>query len=102
MMAAMGVHRIIGRSGLRALVVTLGMVLGALAPWTVPQRVGASGNRLDAPGYLFAGDSLQSSNGRFLFVMQGDGNLVLYDYSTPVWASSWMGLANIPNTFLAL
>ena len=33
-------------------------------------------------------ESVESADGRFVFVYQGDGNLVLYDQSwTPHWAS---------------
>jgi hypothetical protein len=44
-------------------------------------------NQLMTPPY----GSLWSEDGRSVFVMQGDGNLVLYHNSSPVWATSWLG-----------
>jgi hypothetical protein len=45
-------------------------------------------------GYgLNAGQGLYSCDGRFLFVLQGDGNLVLYQGGTPIWASTTSGQA---------
>jgi hypothetical protein len=47
------------------------------------------GDRLYAGRSLPAGDWLQSRNGRFVFVMQHDGNLVLYRTrdNRPLWSS---------------
>jgi hypothetical protein len=43
-------------------------------------------------GYgLGLGQGLYSCDGRFLFVQQGDGNLVLYQGGTPLWASGTSG-----------
>jgi hypothetical protein len=36
-------------------------------------------------------DSIVSNNGQFRFVMQNDGNLVLYRGSSPLWASGTDG-----------
>ncbi|WP_185113952.1 M57 family metalloprotease [Fulvivirga imtechensis] len=50
------------------------------------------------PDKLLPGDqldrneSIRSADNRFLFVMQGDGNLVLYKYNVPLWASNTAGL----------
>jgi hypothetical protein len=45
---------------------------------------------------LRAGGSLTSPNGLLRFSMQGDGNLVLYDwYNQPLWASNTSGHSNI-------
>jgi hypothetical protein len=43
---------------------------------------------LTANQYLSTNQSLVSCDGRFNLVMQGDGNLVLYMGSTPLWASN--------------
>ena len=41
---------------------------------------------------LFAGSSVSSSDGRFTFIYQGDGNLVLYQSGVgPIWASGTAG-----------
>ncbi|GAB1639660.1 fibronectin type III domain-containing protein [Krasilnikovia sp. MM14-A1259] len=41
---------------------------------------------------LFPNERLISANGRYVLVMQGDGNLVEYDGGTPVWASNTAGI----------
>lgn len=53
---------------------------------------GARANRTTLyPGErLDRGQRLTSANGRYMLVMQGDGNLVEYDGGTPVWASNTM------------
>jgi hypothetical protein len=40
-------------------------------------------------GDYFMGSSLYSVNGRFKFVVQGDGNLVLYEMNTYRWSPKW-------------
>lgn len=40
---------------------------------------------------LEAGDHLTSLNGRYVLILQKDGNLVLYDGESPVWASNTCG-----------
>ena len=47
--------------------------------------------RLDLGGYLRANEWLRSPNGRFGVVVGEDGNLVLYEQATPVWASGTDG-----------
>jgi hypothetical protein len=42
---------------------------------------------LQSGAQLTGGQALTSNNGRFRLTYQGDGNLVLYDGNTPVWAS---------------
>jgi hypothetical protein len=43
---------------------------------------------LTANQYLGADQSLTSCDGRFRLILQGDGNLVLYQGGTPLWASN--------------
>lgn len=50
-------------------------------------------SRLAAGAWLPAGGSLTSSDGRFVFTYQGDGNLVLYQQGAPIWASGTGGAA---------
>src|SRR5215212_9493934 len=51
--------------------------------------------RLNPDQTLMPNQSLQSSNGRSLLIMQGDGNFVLYEahrgQQIPVWASNTPG-----------
>jgi hypothetical protein len=47
--------------------------------------------RIDPGQGLGPGQSVVSCNGRFTFVMQGDGNLVLYDGSKPRWSTQTNG-----------
>jgi hypothetical protein len=42
-------------------------------------------------GQLTPGQSLSSCDGRFDLILQADGNLVLYQGSTPLWASGTGG-----------
>jgi hypothetical protein len=42
-------------------------------------------------GAILAGGSIRSCDGRFTLAMQGDGNLVLYQNRTPLWASNTSG-----------
>ena len=52
----------------------------------------ASGNS------LVEGQSLSSCDGRFVLVMQNDGNLVLYMGATPLWAMNAVGAAVVMQT----
>ncbi|WP_412735983.1 fibronectin type III domain-containing protein [Krasilnikovia sp. MM14-A1259] len=49
-------------------------------------------SRLYPGEMLFPNERLVSANGRYVLVMQGDGNLVEYDGGTPVWASNTAGV----------
>lgn len=51
----------------------------------------ASSAQLDAGEALTAGQYLTSPNGQYILVMQGDGNLVEYENSTPLWESGTTG-----------
>lgn len=48
-------------------------------------------NVLNSGQWLRPGQNLKSSNGFHVFVMQDDGNLVLYSLGSPVWASGTDG-----------
>jgi tyrosinase len=51
----------------------------------------AQGDDMQPGQVLNPGDQIRSSSGRYSFVYQGDGNLVLYDGGTPLWASATDG-----------
>ena len=54
------------------------------------------GDRLTPGQGLMPGSSIASANGRFSFIMQNDGNLVLYGPGhAPLWASNTSGHHNI-------
>ena len=59
----------------------------------VPSGPTATGSTMTAGQMLYAGQSIQSANGRFQFIMQTDGNLVLYEQpgGVPLWASGTNG-----------
>jgi beta-glucanase (GH16 family) len=57
-----------------------------------PQQPGAQ-NQLRSGQRLLRGQQLDSSNGRFHLAMQADGNLVIYDGSSAIWAT---GTWNLP------
>jgi hypothetical protein len=46
---------------------------------------------MDTGAVLSAGSGITSCDGRFTFIMQGDGNLVLYQMGTRLWASNTAG-----------
>ncbi len=61
-----------------------------------PKAVWQSGtkyypSRIDAPGQLSAGQRLQSPNGAYTAIMQGDGNFVLYGPAGWTWQSNTLG-----------
>jgi pimeloyl-ACP methyl ester carboxylesterase len=57
----------------------------------IPHGSAAQGDAMQPGEVLNPGLSIASANGRFHFIYQGDGNLVLYDGVTPLWASSTDG-----------
>lgn len=59
----------------------------APAPKEPPSGCGLLGNG----GTLEAGQSIASCDGRFVLVMQYDGNLVLYQGDVPLWSSETWG-----------
>ncbi|ROP30453.1 NBR1-Ig-like domain-containing protein [Couchioplanes caeruleus] len=68
-----------------ALVDRAGRVTAFATSGTAPRSVLYPGER------LHPGEQLTSGNGRYVLVMQGDGNLVEYDAGRPVWASGTNG-----------
>jgi pimeloyl-ACP methyl ester carboxylesterase len=48
---------------------------------------------MSAGDVLYPNDFLRSGDGRFDFTYQGDGNLVLYQHGSPLWASNTHGTA---------
>jgi hypothetical protein len=50
-------------------------------------------NRLGSGQQLRSGESLESSNGRFELMYQGDGNLVLRDIGQAIWDSQTNGMS---------
>lgn len=52
---------------------------------------GSNRMSMDQRLYAASADFLQSTDGRFKFVMQSDGNLVLYAPSGPIWTTSTVG-----------
>ena len=63
-----------------------GIFFPVSATLTVPRQ--PSDATMNAGDFLLPGQSRHSADGRFRFVYQVDGNLVLYQGSTPLW---WTG-----------
>lgn len=51
----------------------------------------ATGDSIQSGQVLRSGDAIHSASGRYTFVYQGDGNLVLYDGGHALWASNTNG-----------
>jgi hypothetical protein len=66
---------------------------GTAAPSNCGASVPVPCGTLPAGQQLTAGQSLASCNGDYTLDMQGDGNLVLYQNGTPLWASNTSGSA---------
>ena len=49
------------------------------------------GDRIRSYREIPEGSFLQSRDGRFKMLVQGDGNLVIYQYHEPIWASNTNG-----------
>jgi len=58
---------------------------------TVGFSTSGTSNMLDTNQSLTADQFLVSSDGRYKFIMQSDGNLVLYSVNRPLWASQTNG-----------
>jgi hypothetical protein len=67
-----------------------GQAVWATNTW-VPTGPTAAGDDMVAGEVLTPGDAVSSADGRFVFVYQTDGNLVLYDPGGPRWASNTAG-----------
>ncbi len=59
------------------------------------------GDRIQSHREMPEGSYLQSGDGRFKMVVQGDGNLVIYQSNQPIWASNTSG-RGYPNFKLAM
>jgi hypothetical protein len=57
----------------------------------LPLGPAAQGDDMQPGEVLNPDQSITSANGRYRFIYQGDGNLVLYDGGTPLWASGTNG-----------
>jgi len=57
----------------------------------IPGGPAAHGDDMQPGETLSPGQAVTSQNGRYRFVYQSDGNLVLYDGGTPLWASGTNG-----------
>ena len=66
---------------------------GTAAPSNCAGSVSTACGTLTANHELTSGQSLTSCNGDYTLTMQGDGNLVLYQGSTALWASNTAGTA---------
>ena len=64
---------------------------GTPAPSSCPAAPACA--TLTANQYLSAGQSLTSCDGRFDLILQGDGNLVLYEGASALWASNTVNSA---------
>jgi putative Ig domain-containing protein/carbohydrate binding protein with CBM6 domain/glycosyl hydrolase family 95 len=72
---------------------TTGASGSASFTWTISGSTTGSCGELAANQELTANQSLASCNGDYTLIMQGDGNLVLYQGSTALWASNTAGTA---------
>jgi hypothetical protein len=86
---------------------TGGTALGATGTYTfvttVPTSLdNVSGNAITQPTTLTQGQGIRSPNGGYIFVLQSDGNAVIYNTSngTEIWATGTSGKGNPPNTFV--
>lgn len=71
----------------------LSIIQNGVIRWSSGPSVPPPGNHILASGQnLAVGDTRVSQDGRFTLVLQSDGNLVLYQGSTPLWASGTNGL----------
>ena len=58
---------------------------------SLPTGASATGDQMQPGQVLNPGQSIASADGRFIFVYQGDGNLVLYAGGSALWASGTNG-----------
>src|SRR5260370_558806 len=66
------------------------MAIWATNPWVTVGRA-AKADQMQPGQVLNPGQGITSADGRFNFVYQNDGNLVLYRSGAPLWASSTNG-----------
>src|ERR1700744_4112833 len=70
---------------------TTGAKGSASFTWTISGTTTGSCGELTANVSLTANQSVASCNGGYTLIMQGDGNLVLYQGSAALWASNTVG-----------
>ena len=70
---------------------TTGASGSAVFTWTISGGGSGACGELAANVSLASNQSLASCNGTYKLTMQSDGNLVLYQGSTPLWASNTVG-----------
>ncbi|MGH3998670.1 MAG: membrane dipeptidase, partial [Pseudonocardiaceae bacterium] len=63
----------------------------ARADTSLPTGPSAQGDDMQPGEVLLRGQGISSANGRYVFVYQGDGNLVLYGPGGPLWDSQTAG-----------
>jgi len=68
-------------------------ILSVLFVCSVSSFAAAGGTGLNGNESLYRGKSLHSNDHRYIFIMQNDGNLVLYKGNKALWASGTNGVA---------
>ncbi|MER6374917.1 membrane dipeptidase, partial [Streptomyces mirabilis] len=61
------------------------------ADWSLPGGIPAQGDDMQPGEVLLPGQSITSGDGRYTFIYQGDGNLVLYGPGGALWSSATAG-----------
>ncbi len=85
-----GSHLIMQDDGNAVIYQPSGHAIWATNTW-LPGGPTAAGDTMQPGQILLPGEAIHSANGRYTFVYQGDGNLVLYDGGHPLWASNTDG-----------
>jgi hypothetical protein len=88
---ASGVNRMVRYATFFLFLPWLTLMTAHLALSETPTPPTASGDDMQPGEVLPTGHSIRSSDGRYSFVYQGDGNLVLCGPAGPLWASNTAG-----------
>ena len=86
-----GSHLVVQDDGNVVIYRSDGAAVWATNTTVLPAPPTASGDDMQPGEVLPAGHSIRSSDGRYTFVYQGDGNLVLNGPAGPLWASNTAG-----------